>query len=599
MKKLLVADDSVTIQKVIALTFADEPVEIQSVGSGSDALEKIKEWRPDIILADVIMPQVNGYELSKAVKDHEETKGIPVLLLAGTFEAFDEEEARAAGADDFITKPFESGELIEKVNGLLSVSAQAPQATIEQVPAIIPEATTIQAQDATEEIVTVSSGEPMEPVLETPRPMTVEEPVTAEEPVITEEPQITEEPVITEEAMIAEEPMLIEKILEPQDPVPQAPVDAVGTEPDIWDILSEADTGDLAEAREPADFSTERPSLGVLEGAGVVDVGSFEVGLDRTEGLQVEDLVTMEPGQSLDPAEPAGPEDYQPGDSPSMAEERSKVEERERDFFGFETAGTDKEDVGLVTEAIEEITFDLEEQTASDQIPGIPGEDVSFVIPEPDTTAGKQTGDTASPEIFAPDTADEMDNGIIAEVPDASVITEPPVVSEPPVVPEPMEVQPDVLPPDTLPLETLSPEPEMSDEIEEVEFTLAEEIPSPLDTEPQVNEEPYVSLDLEPQVPEERPAPFAVQTPSEVDTPGSVESELGLDASPVDPPQEPLSVEMPDEEIADIPQIKDADLDAMVRAIVEEKVEKIAWEVIPELSEVLIKEAIEKIKSGS
>jgi hypothetical protein len=56
---------------------------------------------------------------------------------------------------------------------------------------------------------------------------------------------------------------------------------------------------------------------------------------------------------------------------------------------------------------------------------------------------------------------------------------------------------------------------------------------------------------------------------------------------------------MPDEEIADIPQIKDADLDAMVRAIVEEKVEKIAWEVIPELSEVLIKEAIEKIKSGS
>ena len=77
MKKILVADDSVTIQKVIALTFADEPVEVQSVGSGSDALDKMKEWRPDIVLADVIMPRVNGYELCRAVKEDESTRDIP------------------------------------------------------------------------------------------------------------------------------------------------------------------------------------------------------------------------------------------------------------------------------------------------------------------------------------------------------------------------------------------------------------------------------------------------------------------------------------------------------------------------------------------
>ncbi len=553
MKKVLVADDSVTIQKVIALTFADEPVEIQSVGSGSDALEKIKEWRPDIILADVIMPQVNGYELSKSVKDNEETKDIPVLLLAGTFEAFDEEEARAAGADDFITKPFESGELIEKVNGLLRISAQAPQAPVEQAPATTPEAPTMQTQDAAEEIVIVASAEPLEPVLETPQPVIVAEPV------------ITEEPVI-KDPLIAEDPMVIEQIQEPQAPEPATPVEVTDTEPDIWDILSEADTGDIVEAREPAEMATAGTSLGALEGAGVVDVGSFEVGLDRTDGLQVEDLVTMEPGQSVDPAVESNlAEDYKPGDSTSLPEERSKVEERERDFFGFETADSDKEDAGLIAEAIEEITFDLEKQTASDNVPGIPGEDVSFVIPEPDPGAGQQTGDTVSPEIFAPDPAGEMDDDLMAKVPDA------PAVSE----------------------------PDVPDEIEEVEFTLAEEIAAPPEVEPEIDEEPSVTLEIKPQAPEERPAPFAVQAPSEVEPAGSVESELVLDPSPVYPSREPLSGEMPDEVVADIPQMKDADLDAMVRAIVEEKVEKIAWEVIPELSEVLIKEAIEKIKNGS
>ena len=119
MKRILVADDSVTIQKVIALTFADEPFEVESVGTGAEALELVKSWKPDIVLADVIMPQMNGYELCRSVKQQEETRSIPVLLLAGTFEAFDEEEAKSVGANDFITKPFESGELIEKVKALI------------------------------------------------------------------------------------------------------------------------------------------------------------------------------------------------------------------------------------------------------------------------------------------------------------------------------------------------------------------------------------------------------------------------------------------------------------------------------------------------
>ncbi|TNF45983.1 response regulator [bacterium] len=591
MKKMLVADDSVTIQKVIALTFSEEPVEIQSVGSGSDALEKIKEWRPDIILADVIMPQVNGYELSKAVKDDEETKDIPVLLLAGTFEAFDEEEARSAGADDFITKPFESGELIEKVNGLIGVPAMAQEAIAEQAPTTAPDAPPIQTPEAAEEILAVASPEPLEPVPETTPPMTVEEPVITQEPVVPEEPVIAEEPVITEE------PMVVDQVQESSVPEPQIPVEAVDTEPDIWDILSEADAGDAAETaevQEPSEPSTDPPSLGALEGAGVVDVGSFEVGLDRTEGLQVEDLVTMEPDISFDPTEPPVPDGFQNGDSTATTEERSKVEERERDFFGFETDGAEKEDPGQITDAIEEITFDLEKQAASDPVPGIPGEDVSFVIPDPDPGIGQPPGDTVSPELFAPEPAPETDDEVIAEAPEELAVTEPPVVDILPEVSEPMEEQPD-----PQPTVISSPEFDLPDDVEEVEFTLAEEITAPLEIDPQLDDELSVSPEMEPQIPGEQPAPFTVQAPPEVDQEGSVDPEPLPDPSPVEPPQGPASLESPDGEVGHIPQMKDSELEAMVRAIVVEKVEKIAWEVIPELSEVLIKEAIEKIKSGS
>jgi CheY-like chemotaxis protein len=127
-KRILVADDSVTIQKVIALTFAEEPFEIKSVGTGSEAVERMRDWRPDLVLADVIMPQMNGYELCRSIKSQPANANIPVILLAGTFEAFDEEEARACGADGSITKPFESGELIEKVKTQMARAEGKPVA---------------------------------------------------------------------------------------------------------------------------------------------------------------------------------------------------------------------------------------------------------------------------------------------------------------------------------------------------------------------------------------------------------------------------------------------------------------------------------------
>ena len=120
-RKLLLADDSATIQKVIDLTFADEGVQVVSVGSGREAIDRLLEIRPDVVLADVFMPSPNGYEVCEYVKTNEQLKHIPVMLLVGSFEPFDEAEARRVGADDILTKPFQSiRRLIDRVGALVS-----------------------------------------------------------------------------------------------------------------------------------------------------------------------------------------------------------------------------------------------------------------------------------------------------------------------------------------------------------------------------------------------------------------------------------------------------------------------------------------------
>ena len=127
-KTLLLADDSITIQRVVGITFANEDFEITTVDNGEDAVLRAKELKPDIVLADVIMPKRNGYEVCKAIKSDPELGNTPVLLLAGTFEAFDENRAREVGANGHITKPFESQALIDKVKEMLGgAPAAAPQ----------------------------------------------------------------------------------------------------------------------------------------------------------------------------------------------------------------------------------------------------------------------------------------------------------------------------------------------------------------------------------------------------------------------------------------------------------------------------------------
>ncbi|HJU55013.1 MAG TPA: response regulator [Pyrinomonadaceae bacterium] len=129
-RKLLLADDSATIQKVVDLTFSDEGLEVVTVSDGRQAIEKLDEVLPDIVLADIFMPGMNGYEVCEYIKRTERFSHIPVMLLVGSFEPFDEAEARRVGADDYLTKPFQSiRTLIGKVGGLLSGGGSNEDAT--------------------------------------------------------------------------------------------------------------------------------------------------------------------------------------------------------------------------------------------------------------------------------------------------------------------------------------------------------------------------------------------------------------------------------------------------------------------------------------
>lgn len=118
--KLLLADDSVTIQRVIELTFADEDIQVLVAGDGRQAIERVQTDRPDIVLADVGMPERDGYEVAAFIKGHPELASIHVLLLTGAFEPLDENRARAVGCDGTLVKPFEPQLVINRVRELLA-----------------------------------------------------------------------------------------------------------------------------------------------------------------------------------------------------------------------------------------------------------------------------------------------------------------------------------------------------------------------------------------------------------------------------------------------------------------------------------------------
>ena len=113
--RILVVDDSPTIRKLVSLTLENHGYRVIAAASGLEALAKLNDGLPSLILLDITMPGMDGYQLCKIIKGNQETESIPVVMLTGKDGFFDKVKGRMAGSTDYITKPFDPEALLRAV----------------------------------------------------------------------------------------------------------------------------------------------------------------------------------------------------------------------------------------------------------------------------------------------------------------------------------------------------------------------------------------------------------------------------------------------------------------------------------------------------
>jgi DNA-binding response OmpR family regulator len=117
--KVLLVDDDPVILKLLQVNFEMEGYVVSCANDGEEGLAKARAERPDIVLLDIMMPKMDGLEVTKALKGDDDTKGIPIILLSAKAQASDIQIGKDMGADDYLTKPFDPLELLERVHELL------------------------------------------------------------------------------------------------------------------------------------------------------------------------------------------------------------------------------------------------------------------------------------------------------------------------------------------------------------------------------------------------------------------------------------------------------------------------------------------------
>ena len=117
--KILVVDDEIYIVHILDFSLGMEGYEVVTALDGEQALERVASEKPDLIVLDIMMPKLDGYEVCRAVKSNPTTKNVPVILLSAKGRNVDQKMGFDVGADDYITKPFSPRKLVERINQLL------------------------------------------------------------------------------------------------------------------------------------------------------------------------------------------------------------------------------------------------------------------------------------------------------------------------------------------------------------------------------------------------------------------------------------------------------------------------------------------------
>jgi CheY-like chemotaxis protein len=130
--KILVADESPTIHKIVAMAFENEGMTVEGIRRGEQVLEYMVEYQPDLVLADIHLPGTDGYELCRQIKNSLSFGGVRVILLTSDFEDIDQVELEISRADDFISKPFKTEEILKKVKSQLKIPEPEKEARVKE-----------------------------------------------------------------------------------------------------------------------------------------------------------------------------------------------------------------------------------------------------------------------------------------------------------------------------------------------------------------------------------------------------------------------------------------------------------------------------------
>ena len=122
--KILVVDDEIYIVHILDFSLGMEGYEVVTALDGEQAIEKARSEKPDLIVLDIMMPKLDGYETCKILKGDKETRDIPVILLSAKGRNVDQKVGFEVGADDYITKPFSPRKLVERINSILGHTSQ-------------------------------------------------------------------------------------------------------------------------------------------------------------------------------------------------------------------------------------------------------------------------------------------------------------------------------------------------------------------------------------------------------------------------------------------------------------------------------------------
>ncbi len=540
-KKVLLADDSATIQKLVEMALSETDFELKAVSNGKQAVESFASFRPDVILADAIMPHMDGYEVCAHVKQTPELADVPVVLLTGRFQPFDEARAQEAAIDKRLVKPFSQEQLvalIEELAGGSAAPAEAPEPAAAEPPMAEPPMPPISGDETVQfrpEELTANAQTMADMNVDAPSLSDFDlEEETEEEPAGNlDETQPTAEPLETDEAdditldLSTEDLDETETLLEDESALSADDLEEVGEE----EPLDELSVEDLEEVAEPIE---EDDSL------------AGELADDELEA------VDEGPDQALD--QPIAEEDLEP------------VGALEEDALEPEPLSDD--DLALDFEPVHAETDPLE--PASE--PADETDDLEVVeIDEPLFTdeAGEaldtEPVDDPLTETALAEEGEDIDTEPVAAPPmDVSDLEEPDW-EEPPPGEDDLTLEEDI-------------EPWSADE---------EDAPSELDGEEQLA---LVSED----------APMLSFDEGEAETePANPAAEAELAATPASP--EPNG-----SDAAEAPPLTEEQLNVLADRVAEKVIAKlgstavrdIAWNVVPELAEAMIKKRIYELEQA-